>query len=64
MNTYALLSYADLREKKGIPFSRVHIWRMIEAGDFPKPIHLSKQRKAWIESEIDDWIAAKVAERE
>lgn len=63
MNNYVLLSYADLRTKKGVPFSRVHLWRLIRDGKFPKPIELSKSRNAWIESEIDDWIAAKAAER-
>lgn len=63
MNNYVLLSYSDLRTKKGIPFSRVHLWRLIRDGKFPKPIELSKSRSAWIESEIDDWIAAKAAER-
>jgi len=59
-----LLSYADLSEKKGIPFSRVHLWRMIENGEFPKPIKLSKSRSAWIESEIDEWIETKAAQRD
>jgi prophage regulatory protein len=58
-----LLDYEALKSK-GVNFSRVHIWRLIKEGRFPKPIKLGGgSRNAWVESEIDDFIAAKMAER-
>lgn len=33
------------------------IYRMIAAGDFPKPFSLGGNRTAWIEDDIDDWLA-------
>ncbi len=35
------------------------IYRMISKGLFPKPFALGENRTAWIESDIDDWLADK-----
>ncbi|TAM48815.1 MAG: AlpA family transcriptional regulator [Paraburkholderia sp.] len=35
------------------------IYRMISKGAFPKPFALGENRTAWIESDIDDWLADK-----
>lgn len=35
------------------------IYRMISKGLFPKPFALGENRSAWIESDIDDWLADK-----
>jgi prophage regulatory protein len=52
------LSVPDLRER-GIDLSRVQLWRMIKAGEFPRPVRLTKQRSAWRETEIDQWMATR-----
>lgn len=57
------LRFSDLK-KKGIPFSRVHVARLEKAGRFPKHVPLGDNSIAWIESEIDGWIAARVAARD
>ena len=62
--TKLVLSYDDLRTKKGIPYSRTHIKRLINEGKFPKPIKLSDWRRAFVEEEIDAWIAERIAERD
>jgi len=59
-----LLSLKLLNADKGIPYTRAHLLRLMERGEFPRSIHLGPNRVAWIESEIDDWIAARVAARE
>lgn len=54
-----LLSQDDLRSL-GINFSRQHLWRMIQSGDFPKPVALGtgvSARKAWRADEVEVWIA-------
>jgi predicted DNA-binding transcriptional regulator AlpA len=33
------------------------IYDAIKKGSFPKPIKLGGSRSAWLESEIDDWLA-------
>jgi prophage regulatory protein len=59
-----LLSIAELSPAKGVPYSRSHLWRLIRAGKFPKPIRLGENRVAFPEAEIDKWIESKVAERD
>lgn len=59
-----LLSYDRLREDKGVPYTRVHLARLIKAGTFPQPVPLSNKRIAWVEKEVDDWIEQKAAERD
>jgi predicted DNA-binding transcriptional regulator AlpA len=33
-------------EDRGINYSRVQLWRLIKAGEFPRPVQLSRQRSA------------------
>lgn len=37
------------------------IYRMITKGQFPKPFPLVGNRTAWLESDIDNWLAERVA---
>ena len=56
------LSRNDLKAK-GIHYSNVHLLRLENDGKFPRRIYLSPARVAWIESEIDDYIARCIAAR-
>lgn len=47
-----------------IPYSKSALYAMIRAGEFPKPVSLGANRVAWVEREIDDWIAALVTARD
>ena len=58
-----ILSYSDLTER-GIRFSKVHLWRLERAGKFPKRVPLGKARHGWLETEIDEWIEARLSERD
>jgi prophage regulatory protein len=49
---------------KGIPYCREQVRRKAKAGEFPAPINLSPQRIAWIESEVDAWVAERIALRD
>lgn len=57
-----LLTKSEVRNR--VCYSFAHIDRMERKGIFPKRVRLGLQRVAWVESEIDDWIIAKVAERD
>jgi prophage regulatory protein len=59
-----LLSIDDLKPLKGISYSKAHLFRLIRAGKFPKPIRLGENRIAFPEHEIDAWVESKVAERD
>jgi prophage regulatory protein len=47
-----------------VPYSLSHIARLERAGRFPKRVRLGSCRVGWVESEVQDWLAAKLAERE
>lgn len=56
-----VLRVPDVVERTGL--SRTTIWRRVRAGKFPAPVVLGTtvlgvQTIGWVESEIDDWIAA------
>jgi prophage regulatory protein len=59
-----LLSIDELKSIKGIVYSKSHLWRLIRAGKFPRPIRLGKNRIAFPEHEIEDFLKAKIAERD
>jgi prophage regulatory protein len=56
------LRYADLKSK-GVTFTRVHLNRLEAAGQFPRKVPLGANTVAWIEAEVDDWIAERIARR-
>lgn len=45
---------------KRVGYSRSTIYQLIAEGKFPKPISLGERAVAWLESDIDAWIAARV----
>jgi prophage regulatory protein len=59
-----VLSYPDLRDRKGIVWSRAHVYRMIKAGNFPRPLKLGVGTTAWLEEEIDRWLARHITKRD
>jgi prophage regulatory protein len=58
-----VLDLSDLKAK-GIKYTRVHIARLERAKKFPKHINLGRNRTAWIEEEVDEWLREKAAERD
>jgi len=44
--------------------SRSELYRRLRADEFPRPVRLSKQAIAWASNEIQDWIDARIAERD
>ncbi|SBS25447.1 Prophage CP4-57 regulatory protein (AlpA) [Marinomonas spartinae] len=39
---------------------RSSIYNLINAGQFPKNVTVMGKRKAWLESEIEDWMMRKI----
>ena len=42
-----------------VALSRMAVWKLRKAGDFPAPITLGKGALRWKQSEIAAWIASK-----
>jgi predicted DNA-binding transcriptional regulator AlpA len=61
-----LLSYDDLRPEKGIAYSRTQLWRLEKRSAFPRRVPLAGRngRHGWVEHEIDEWIASRIALRD
>jgi prophage regulatory protein len=58
-----VLAYGDLKAK-GIRFSRQWIVKLVALGKFPAPIKLGEQSVAFVEAEIDEWLEARIRERD
>lgn len=46
---------------KIVPISRSHAHALAAQGKFPKPIKLGPRASGWLESEINAWLAERVA---
>jgi predicted DNA-binding transcriptional regulator AlpA len=57
-----LISKDGLKDK-GIDLDDSTIWRKMRAGEFPKAVIVGN-RRSWVESEIDDYIANLIAKRD
>ena len=44
--------------------SRSTLYLYIAEGRFPKPVSLGDRCVGWVESEVHDWILARIAERD
>jgi len=64
MEPQALIDYPELKNKKGIKYSKSQLWNLENENKFPKRIYLSKVRVAWVASEIEAWIKARIAARD
>lgn len=64
-----ILLFPDLKPRKGIDYANRHLLRMEAAGRFPARFALTTRangmpgRVAWLESEIDEWIKQRAAQR-
>ena len=54
------ISYDEVHDRTGL--SRTTIWRLERAKDFPQSVRISPGRRAWRESDLDRWIAARLGE--
>ena len=55
-----LIRRKEVQAKTGLGASS--IYAMMKQGKFPKAITLSERRVAWIESDVDQWIAERIAQ--
>jgi prophage regulatory protein len=53
------LRLAEVTHTTGL--SRAHIYALAADGEFPKPIKISARASGWLESEVQSFMAARVA---
>ncbi len=46
--------------------SKSYVYQLVKEGGFPKPVQLVKGGKsvAWIESEVQEWVESRIADRD
>jgi prophage regulatory protein len=54
LNPMNILKPKDVIQRTGL--SKVTIWRLERAGEFPKRIFLSDRCRGWDEEEINKWL--------
>jgi len=47
-----------------VVLSKTEIYRRMARGEFPRPVSLGGRRVAWLASEVERWMQARVAERD
>jgi prophage regulatory protein len=57
-----LIRRKEVQSKTGLGASS--IYALMDQDKFPKPITLSVRRVAWIESDIDQWVAERISKHQ
>lgn len=52
----------DVKAATGL--ARSTIYKYVKQGIFPAPVSLGGRAVAWVEGEVDAWIAARIRERD
>lgn len=59
--TIKFLRLPEVKSRTG--FSRSSIYLFVQNGTFPRPVRIGGRAVAWLESDIDAWIEARLADR-
>lgn len=57
-----LLAYTDV-QALGVNLSQRTLRRLEQSGEFPRRLKIGRQKVAWIEREINEWLQTKLSER-
>ncbi|UCO96415.1 AlpA family transcriptional regulator [Metapseudomonas lalkuanensis] len=57
-----IIRLKDVIDTTGL--ARSTIYKYIAEGTFPKPVALGDRCVGWVESEVQDWVLARVEERD
>lgn len=58
-----MLRFSELASVHGITYSRRHVRRLEDEGRFPQRVNVGDRLVRWVESEIEEFLAKKIAER-
>lgn len=57
-----LIKLPEVMDRTGL--SRSTIYQMLDLGTFPKPCKLNERVNGWVDRELNEWIEARIAERD
>lgn len=58
----ALLRLKEIERRTGLRRERLR--ELEKSGSFPRRVRLSQRACGWVESEVDAWVRARIAERD
>ena len=61
-NPVRILRLPDVEARSGL--KRDSIYRGAREGWFPKPVKISQGATGWVEAEVNDYLAKRIAERD
>lgn len=61
LSSDTLLTIGEVENR--VRLSKPTIYKLIRAGQFPRQLRLCANKVAWLEREINDWIAARAEAR-
>src|SRR4051794_23755681 len=56
-----LLRITNVQARTGL--SRASVWRFVRDASFPAPVRIGRRAVAWLDTEVDSWIADRVKAR-
>jgi prophage regulatory protein len=57
-----IIRLKDVIDSTGI--ARSTIYKLVGEGEFPKPVPLVGRTVGWVESEVQEWIRGRIAQRD
>ncbi|MFP1780583.1 helix-turn-helix transcriptional regulator [Lonsdalea quercina] len=61
MRDITLIRLSGVMKKTG--FRKSWIYLLMKQGEFPQTVKIGARSVAWVESEVNDWIAARINQR-
>ncbi|MER0048724.1 AlpA family transcriptional regulator [Pectobacterium odoriferum] len=61
MKDNTLIRLSGVMKKTGLRKSWIYL--LMKQGDFPQTVKIGARSVAWVESEVNDWIAARISQR-
>ncbi|WP_205579558.1 helix-turn-helix transcriptional regulator [Pectobacterium parmentieri] len=61
MTDITLIRLSGVMKKTGLRKSWIYL--LMKQGDFPQTVKIGARSVAWVESEVNDWIAARISQR-
>ncbi|GLW39713.1 transcriptional regulator [Pectobacterium carotovorum subsp. carotovorum] len=61
MTDNTLIRLSGVMKKTGLRKSWIYL--LMKQGEFPQAVKIGARSVAWVESEVNDWIAARISQR-
>lgn len=55
----SLIRRKDVQAQTGL--ARSTLYKLVSSGDFPAPVRITTKAVAWTRSDVDSWIAGRIA---